>query len=462
MPGSRHARGVWLAAALLMARPAGAVDLLQAWQAATTHDAQAAAARAARDAGAAGTAQARALWRPQLVLEVGAGAATNENAARGARFAAPAFGASTDVGFDTSVTGGTATRYALVLRQPLYDRERSAQARQLELSARAAELEWEAARQALVVRTAERYFDVALAAARVRLLVRQEQAVESARLQAEDRFRIGDRPVTDVHEATARAQALRAERLAAQAQWEVARAAFTDLTGLTPADGSLRLPSAVEASDLGGVDDWVARAAQDHPQVRLGAAQWQLAEEEARKSAAAWSPTVDLVAQARRDRLSGSGDFGSASQTAVDRALGVQVRVPLYTGGARSARHTQAQALVERARAQLEQARREAALQARSHWLDLSLGASRLAALEAGRDASRSRLDATRVGLQAGDRTTLDLLQAENDAAAAELSVLQARAQWWVRWLQLHATAGRLDEPVLARANARLAPASLP
>ncbi len=392
----------------------------------------------------------------QVVLEGGAGAATNESATRGARFATPAFGSSTDVGFDTSITGGTATRYALMLRQPLYDRERSAQARQLGLSAQAAEVEWQAARDALLIRTAERYFDVALAVARVRLLARQEEAVESARQEAEDRFRIGDRPVTDVHEATARAAALRAERAAAEAHVEVARAAFADLTGLRPALDEWALPAAADMSGLGTVDEWVSRAATEHPQVRLAMAQLQVAEEEARKTSAAFSPTVDLVAQAKRDRISGSGDFGDASHTAVDRAIGVQVRIPLYTGGWRSARHTESRALVERARAELERARQEAALQARGAWLDVTLGQSRLAALEAGLQAGRARLDATRVGLKAGDRTTLDLLNAENDAAAAELALLQARTQLWLRWLQLHAATGRLDEGALAEANARL------
>ncbi|MEW6100395.1 MAG: TolC family outer membrane protein [Pseudomonadota bacterium] len=448
-----------MAWAALAAGPSWGLDLMESWRAASAHDAQTAAARAAREAGAARAQQAKALWRPQVVLEGGAGAATNESATRGARFATPAFGSSTDVGFDTSVTGGTATRYALMLRQPLYDRERSAQARQLGLSAQAAEVEWQAARDALLIRTAERYFDVALAAARVRLLARQEEAVESARQEAEDRFRIGDRPVTDVHEATARAAALRAERAAAEAQLEVARAAFADLTGLRPALDEWALPAAADMSGLGTVDEWVSRAATEHPQVRLAIAQLQVAEEEARKTSAALSPTVDLVAQAKRDRLSGSGDFGDASHTAVDRAIGVQVRIPLYTGGWRSARHTESQALVERARAELERARQEAALQARGAWLDVTLGQSRLAALEAGLQAGRARLDATRVGLKAGDRTTLDLLNAENDAAAAELALLQARTQLWLRWLQLHAATGRLDEGALAQANARLAAA---
>ena len=71
--------------------------------------------------------------------------------------------------------------------------------------------------------------------------------------------------------------------------------------------------------------------------------------------------------------------------------------------------------------------------------------------------ASLARLDATGVGLQAGDRTTLDLLNAQNDAAGAELAVLQARVQEHLQRLRLAAAAGALDEALLARLNRELA-----
>jgi outer membrane protein len=87
----------------------------------------------------------------------------------------------------------------------------------------------------------------------------------------------------------------------------------------------------------------------------------------------------------------------------------------------------------------------------------LSVATSRTQALEDGLQASLARLDATRTGLQAGDRTTLDVLNAENDAAAAELALLQARVGMLAQRLQLAATAGRLDESELASANRALA-----
>lgn len=445
-------------AVLLAAAPSSwSMDLVDAWRAAASHDPEFAAARASREAGQARRSEAGALWRPTVSLEAGAAWTTNETATRGARFSAPGFGQSTGVNFDTSVTGGTSTRYGVVLRQPLYNRERLAQGHQLELAGDAADAGWRAAEQDLMLRSTQRYFEAAVAAQQLRLLEQQESAVQRARVEAEDRFRIGDRPVTDVHEATARAAALKAQRLAALNEVEVRRIMLADLTGL-PAGSTLALPRATPAlPPLGEVEAWLARAARDNPQVRLAELEVRNAEQEAGKTAAAVSPSVDLVAQVGRDRLSGSGDFGNASNRSTQRAIGVQLTVPLYTGGWRSARHQETRALLDKARADLDRSRQHAAQQTRAAWLELSIGQNRTTALEAGLQASLARLDATRVGLQAGDRTTLDLLNAQNDAAAAELALLQSRVALLTQRLRLAAMAGALDESELEAANRALA-----
>jgi outer membrane protein len=136
--------------------------------------------------------------------------------------------------------------------------------------------------------------------------------------------------------------------------------------------------------------------------------------------------------------------------------IGVQLAVPLYTGGLRSARNSEAIALADEARAGRERVRQQVAQQIRGVWLDLAVGQSRVAALAAGLDASRARLDATRTGLQAGERTTLDLLNAENDAAAAELALLQAHVRLLTLPLRLAALGGELDDGTLQKANAQL------
>ncbi|MEO0003020.1 MAG: hypothetical protein RLZZ22_712, partial [Pseudomonadota bacterium] len=409
---------------------AAATDLLQVWQAARQHDPQGQVVEAARAAGSARREQAAALWRPTLGLSASAGYSSADSRMDGAQFVAPGFGNSTGVSFGTSVEGGTATRWSLGARQPLYSPERRAQQRQLSLAADAAELEWQAAQQDWMLQTAQRYFELLLAERRLALLQRQQVAVDQAHAEAQDRYALGDQPITDSHEAAARARGLQAQVLAAANELELARQALQDSTGLAGEGLRLQAPSnQVADCQLAGLDAWLVLAQQHNPLLRLQQAQAEVAAAEARKHGLAGSATLDLVAQASRERLGGSGDFGAASNSQSQQMVGLALNLPLYTGGWRSAKLAEALSLEQKTRAELERARLQLAQQTRGSWLALSSGQARLSALEQSLVASRARLDATRLGRQVGDRTTLDLLNAENDAAAAELALLQARTE---------------------------------
>ncbi|MDR2839205.1 MAG: TolC family protein [Azonexus sp.] len=431
-----------------------ALDLLDAWRAALTHDPAYAAARAAHDAGLTQPRQADALWRPTLALQAGAGIANADTATRGARFAAPGFGSvNGGVAFDTSINGGTMTQASIELRQPLFNRERDAEAKQLRLGAEQAELHWNDAQAELMLRTAQRYFDLALAGEQLRLIERQLDAITRARREAQDRFDIGENAITSVHEATASLEALRARQLAAQMQQELRRAALADLTGLTLSSlNGLALPVRLpDDADIGPLAPWLERVAEHAPLVRAAQLALQRAREEARKTGLALSPSVDLVARAAHERLSGDGDYGNASNRQTQSMIGVQISLPLDLGGGRSARQDEAVAKITQAKAELERARQEAAAQARAAWLGLSVGRAQAAALAAAAEASAARLDATRTGFEAGERTTLDLLNAENDATAAQLALAEVRVQIQLDGLRLAQQAGMLDEPRLQR-----------
>jgi outer membrane protein len=329
------------------------------------------------------------------------------------------------------------------------------------VAAQVADAQWQQAEQDLVLRSAQAYFDAALAAEQLRLVTQQQTVVDKALTEAQDRFRIGDRPITDVHEATARAEALKAQRLAMQTELEIKTQALADLTGLTLDPQALTLPDRTPpVDDLADLASWLARSAQHSPMLALAQARVDAAQAQAQADSAVFAPTVDVVAQIGRDHLSGSGDFGDASNTASNRAIGIQLSVPLYTGGLRSARATETRALADEARAALDLARQQVAQQTRAAWLDLAVGRSQTAALAAALAASRARLDATRTGVQAGDRTTLDLLNAENDTAAAELSLQQARVRLLINRLRLAASTGELDDSLLQQLNAQWLPHS--
>lgn len=444
--------------ALACGAPAAwATDLLHAWQAAQQNDRELAVARAAQATAQPRRDQAAALWRPGVAFNASAGVATGESEMRGAQFSAPGMGTSGGVNFGTSVTGGTATRWALQASQPLYHPQRRAQQQQLGLQADMADLEWQAAQQALMLRTAQRYFDVALAQEALRVLDLQLRAVQKAATEAQDRFDIGSAPVTDTHEARARLAALRAQRLAAQTDLDVKRRALADSTGLAPTALTVRLPAASAPPALRALDAWQQEAEAANPAIRLQQLAADIARAEAEKQRRSAAPTVELVAQAVQERLHGSGDYGSARNKNLNALVGVQVNVPLYTGGYRAAREEEALRLQDKAQAQVQSTREQVAQQVHGSWLGLNLGAERVQALTDALTASEARRDATQTGHEVGHRTLLDLLNAENDTAAARLALAQARASLLLDRLRLAQLAGRLDDQALSAVNQALA-----
>ncbi len=464
MRGPRRLRcaGLWLAVSALaaVAAPAAATDLIDAWRAAQQHDLDFAVSRAAQQSAAARRSQAGALWRPNVMLSGTAGVAGSDTAVDGAQFSAPGLGTSDGVVFNTSVNRGTLGRWALSASLPLVSRERAAQAKQLVLSADAADLECQEAQQTLMLTTAQRYFDVVLAADALRVLRQQQVAVSSALTETQDRFRLGDVPVTDTHEASARAEAITAQGLALETDLQLKQAAFTGATGLQANSVQWRAPGrndtrATPASNQ-ALEFWVAESGARNFMLRMQLVAVEVATQEAAKSSGALSPSLDLVAQVGRERSSGSGDFGNAANSSGNRMIGLQLSVPLYTGGMRGAREQEALRGIDKARAQADRTRQQVAQQTRTAWLGLTVGAGRVAALSQALVSTRARLDATRLGRQVGDRTTLDLLNAENDAASAELTLMQARVELLMNRLRLAAVAGRLDEAWLQSVNAAL------
>lgn len=464
----RAAAALWMALLALplycQTQAAMAIGLVEAWQAAAHNDKEYAVALAARAAAQPRRDQAAALWRPTVGLLASAGVATNESEMRGAQFGAPAFGQSTGVDFSTSVTSGTASRWAVAATQPLYDPKRRAEQQQLSTSADLAELRWQAAGQALMLRTTERYLELALAEESLRVYRQQLDAVQRAAVEAQDRFQFGDLPITDTHEAAARLAGLHAQVLAAENEVLIKRRLLADTTGLPPGTLAVRLPGngSGPAASLQPLEHWLDEAQSGNPEIRAQLLAVELARQEATKYSRRSSAAVDLVARVGRERLSGSGDFGSASNTGTERMIGIQLSVPLFTGGYRNAREEEAVRLADKTAAEVELTRELVAQQVRQAWLGLSVGGERVRALEQALVASLARLDATRLGREVGERTTLDLLNAENDAAASRLTLSRARAALLLERLRLAAQAGRLDEASLHASDSELAPPLAP
>lgn len=430
-----------LAGWLLWAAGAQAADLVGIYRQAQASDARFAAASAQREAGQEKRVQARAGLLPSL----SAGASTQWNSGRNN---------AVDLGYNSN-------GWTLQLTQPLFRWQNWIQARQGTLQAALADLQFEVARQELALRVAEAYFDVLNAQDALAAVRQLGQAAAQQLALARASFEVGTVTVTDVHEAQSRFDLAMAQQIAADSALELARQNLAQIVGaqldeaLAPLSGEAILPLP-EPADVGV---WIDAAQNDGYPVQLFGLQADIAREDIARSRAAHYPTVDLVAS-HSHNSAGFGAQGLPTESHVT-AVGVQLNVPLFQGGATQSRVREAYALNDKAQADLLDAQRAAALAARQAYLGVTNGLAQVRALEAAERSSRSALEANRLGYEVGVRINIDVLNAQSQLAETQQKLARARYDTLLAQLRLKAAAGLLDEAALEAVNRLLvSPAS--
>jgi len=435
-----------------------ALDLLEAWRLALTQDPAFASARASAEAGRTKNMQASALKGPQVTLNAGVAGVSSDNKIANAQFSNAQFGGGSSgtggtTDFRTKTDGGLDLNLNLRAELPLYDAVRTSSATQLSKQARLAEVQLKAESQQLILRVAQAYFDALLATDALVAVKMQQLAVAKALESAQARYKEGDAAIIDTHETQARYDMLSSQIMEAESNVQLSRAILADFSGNQDA-GLAQMTDQVDFKRYmnGDLQSWLARAQTNHPQVHAQQLQQEIAQVESEKFQSKYSPTVNLVAQAGGERLQGL--IGSdADVTNRQLSLGVQLTIPLYSSGMRDAKYQEALALEEKSRSQTDSARQQVAQSARSAWMAVTVGQGQVKALEQALHSAQVKLDSTRLGRDVGDRTTLDVLNSEQELHNTRLALSRSKYQTLQALLNLSAAAGELDEPRLQEIN---------
>jgi len=256
--------------------------------------------------------------------------------------------------------------------------------------------------------------------------------------------------VTDVHEARARHALALAQEVAARSEVTGRQAELERLTGepapLPPMRVAGTLPP-VLASELEG---WLANAQHNNLQVRIQRSQVEVAKRESAKSQAQHLPTLDLV-------LSRSANFASGSlNSPADLAsrvhaqqVGIQLNVPLFSGGAAQSRVRESLALEDKAREELLSAQRSAQVQVRQSFSGVVNGLAQVQALEAAAEAGRQAVQSNQIGFRIGTRINPDVLNAQQQLYTTLRDLTRARIDTMMHGLRLKAAAGSLAPDAL-------------
>jgi outer membrane protein len=428
------------------AAPAVAEDLLQVYRDAKAYDAKYAAARQALQAGLEKLPQGRALLLPTVNLTANT---TNSNLTLSPYGPTPVPSGARDI---------SSRGYQLNLSQPLFRPQSWAQYDQAEQQVRQAEAVFGQASQDLILRVTQAYVDVLAAQDNLALVNAQKAAISEQLAQAKRNFEVGTATITDTHEAQSRFDLTTAQGIVAQNAVDTQSRQLQQITGklyarLRPVRADVKLsppnPTSMQA--------WVELAEKQGYPVVIQDAAAQIANLQTRFARAGHYPTLDIVGSYGQTNQTGTAVSALSSQANLG-TIGLQLALPIYQGGAISSREREAAANFEKAKQDLEDARRTAALSAQQSYLLVINGIATVGALEQALVSSQSALDSNKLGYEVGVRINIDVLNAQQQVFSTRRDLLVARYGTIMNHFRLKAAAGSLREDDLEQANRALEP----
>ncbi|MBV8666495.1 MAG: TolC family outer membrane protein [Burkholderiaceae bacterium] len=427
---------------------AQAADLLQIYKEALSNDPVYASARAAMVAGEEKVAQGRSGLLPQVAVS---GSYFENGLSETPSMPEP------NVGYTSFSAHYPQSTYTVQLTQPLFRMANWQQYQIGILSAASTEAQFAQAREDLMLRVAQAYFDVLTAQDTLTSIQANKVAITEQLASAKRNFEVGTTTITDSNEAQSRYDLAVAQELAAQNDLEIKRTALEQIIGKAPADlAPLRAGVKLALPEPAQMDKWVDGAEHENFTVVGQQINVEIAHRTVKMNRAGHYPTADFVAQRQHTNQGGDNILyppGIANQTAV----GVQWNVPIFAGFMTDSKVKESVALEDKARQDLESARRTAAQSARQSYLGVSSGLAQVAAYEAAEVSSQTSLASNQLGYQVGIRINIDVLNAQQQLYNTRQTLAKARYDTIVNGLRLKSAAGSLKEDDLVAVNGLLA-----
>ncbi len=422
------------------------MDLLQAYEAAQKYDATILASRAAAQAGRERLPQARS----QLLPSLSANISKNSNNL-----------SSTTPNFlgqeQTTDSAYGSSNQTLTLRQPLWRTYQMAQYRQAKAQVNDAEATLAQDEQNLAVRVSGAYFEAMLTHEQLDLVLAQKVAYTTQLDVARKSFAAGAGTRTDIDEAQARLDMNAALEIEARQNIDYTLRQLQTLVN-QPIDQLAKLnvsKLAFSAPQPNRLEDWLQRAELSSPQLQSLQAQLETARQEVEKANAGHHPTLDAVAQWARSE---SENVTNVSSRYTNASIGLQLTIPIYSGGYVSSTVRQALASQERAEQVLEANRRDLGVRVHKEFRGMTEGIAKISALEQAVRSADQLVLSSRKSFQAGSRTVLDVLNAEQQRVMVLRDLAQARYMYLVAKVRLLALVGSADTAVMADLNQLLQP----
>lgn len=343
--------------------------------------------------------------------------------------------------------------YSVRVTQALYNQSFILQLRQARNTVARAKVEYDAAKQDLIIRTSEAYFNVLAAQDNLSFATAEKEAIKRQLEQAEKRFEVGLIPITDVKEAQASYDLSVAREIDAEIQLELSNDALAVITG-ERLDSFSDLSNRIQLvrPEPTNVDEWIHTAHDNNLSILISEYDTRISQQEIRLNRAQHIPTLDFIA------TYGDSDTGGITGTRQvdDSLVGVELTVPIFSGGRVYYQTKESKHLYQAAVEAQERVRRETTRDTRDAFHNVVAGISRVKAFQRAVESAQIAADATEAGFEVGTRTSVDVLLALRTVFESQRDLAQARYDYILDTLNLKQAAGSLNPDDLLQINAWL------
>jgi protease secretion system outer membrane protein len=417
-------------AVLLHSGHASALGLLQAYQAALVNDPTYRSAFFDSESGK----EYKVLGRSGLLPSVSASYSLNKNRADLTQ--------ETIVGPQLSHPEYLSRSQTIQLRQVLFSLDALARYKQGVAQSQYSEAQFSSQGQELILRLTGTYLEAALGTEQVRLATAQRDAQREQMSANTKMFEKGEGTRTDMLETQARLELSEAQVLEAK---------DTQLTSFNTLEALVGEP-VTSLDELGetfrphpmlpeNFDDWKALALKNNPDLDAQRFAIEASRQEINKNRAGHTPRVDFVSSYSKATAE---TLNTYTQESTNRSIGVQVNIPLYSGGAVSAATRQAVANFEKNKSDLELKTGKVMVELRKQYNGVISSAAKIAALDKALASAELLITATTQSIKGGVRVNLDLLNAQQQLYTVKRDLTQARYNYLIAVLRLRAAAGVL------------------
>lgn len=417
------------AAFVCVSGPASAISLMQAYQAALQNDPLHRGAKAEKLAGQQFEVMGRAGLLPQVQYTY----STSKN--KGESISPTILG-----GFRIQDLDYTSLTRNVSVRQTLYSMDAYARFEQGVVQTQLSDVQFDAKSKDLILRVTNAYIEAKFAEDQFNLYSAQRDAYAEQRRVNDRMFQKGEGTKTDMLETQAKLDVAEALVLESADNMQTTRNTLAGMLGQEVKQLD-RLRDDVSVSGLlqGSQEDWIATAEKNSQEIVAAQLNVDLSEKEITKAKAGHMPRLDLNASYNRGQ---SESITTQSQDNSTRTIGVQLVIPIYSGGYTNAAYKQAVARKDKAISELDAARNKTMVELKKQFGLVRSSQSKIEAFEKSVTSATLLVEATKQSIKGGMRINLDLLNAEQALVNVKKDLAQARYGYLMSFLKLKAVAG--------------------